>query len=184
MPTFTANSVGISRAVEHFDKPIQLTELLRSGKSTPAKSYILFLVGYPASEWLTTIGSLCQVDPEHYQRHLMFSPRQLYFSTPSLPSASENIITLRFITIGRRRPKETSQGHIDQLRDDGARDMKVYKHSLQLNREHVKAGDSIVRRYSVHDETYFSIEQEMSISLNYFEKQWIGTQNSHPMQNA
>lgn len=174
MPTVAVNSASISRAVEHLDTPVQLMELLRSGKSTPSKSYILFLVGYPASEWLTAIGSLCQVDPEQYQRHLMFSPRQLYFSTPSLPSASENIVTLRFITIGCRRPKETSQDHVDQLRDNGARDMKVYKHSLQLNREHVKAGDSIVRRYSVHDETYFSIEQEMSISLNYFEKQWIG----------
>ena len=52
--------------------------------------------------------------------------------------------------------------------------MKQYRHNLQLNRQNVSTGDSIVRHYSVYDEHYFSIEQELSISLNYFKKQWFG----------
>lgn len=83
-------------------------------------------------------------------------------------------MTLRFITIGRRRPTGNSQHHIDRLRQDGVQGMATYEHSLKLNREQVKTGDSIVRRYSVHDEEYFSIEQEVSISLNYFDRQWVG----------
>ncbi len=172
--TFTANAAGIFRELDHLVSPAQLTELLRSRRSGQSKSYLLFLVGYPSSEWLATIGSLFQVDPEHYHRHLMFSPSQPYFSTPSLPSAAENIMTLRFITIGRRRPTGNSQHHIDRLRQDGVQGMATYEHSLKLNREQVKTGDSIVRRYSVHDEEYFSIEQEVSISLNYFDRQWVG----------
>jgi hypothetical protein len=138
-------------------------------------SHLLFLAGYLSSEWLTTVGSLCSVDPEHYQRHLRYVARQSYFSVPSLPSAAENIITLRFITLGFRHPTGSSQGHIDRLRSDGIKDMDTYLHHLKINRDaHVKVGDSIVRRYSVHDETHFSIEQEISISINRIGRNWIG----------
>jgi hypothetical protein len=53
--------------------------------------------------------------------------------------------------------------------------MDTYLHNLKRNREtDVKIGDSIVRRYSVHDERYFSIEQEISISINHIGRNWIG----------
>jgi hypothetical protein len=179
-PILTANSAGIYRGINHLDTPSQLSQLLRSTGSGQSNSYVLFLAGYPTQDWLTTIGSLFKVDPEHYQRHLIFLSRQPYFTIPSLPSAAENIITLRFITIGRRHSSEISQHHIDRLRDDGAREMDFYQHDLKLGRgENIKSGDSIVRRYLVHDAAYFTIEQEISISLNYFEKQWVGKLN-HP----
>lgn len=167
-----------NRKIDLVDEPTHLSQLLRSGSPGQSKSFLLFFAGYPCSEWLTTVGSLCYVDPEHYQRHLGFLSRQSYFSTPSLPSATENIITLGFTTLGSRHPKGNSQDHIDQLRADGLRDMNAYIHNLKLSRgENVKNGDSIVRRYSVHDGSHFSIEQEISISLNYFDKQWIGESN-------
>lgn len=126
------------------------------------------------------IGSICRIDPEHFRRHLEFLSRKSYFSTPSLPSAAENIITLSFITLGSRHSEENSQNHIDQLRADGRKELKAYMHNLKCNvGGDVKTGDSIVRRYSVHDGSHFSIEQEISISLKKFDNQWIGRLNSH-----
>lgn len=152
----------------------QLDEQLLSIAPAHKTSYLLFLAGYLSSEWLTTVGSLCSVDPEHYQRHLRYLARQPYFSVPPLPSAAENIITLRFVTLGFRHPTGSSQRHIDRLRSDGIKDMDTYFHNLKRNREtQVKIGDSIVRRYSVHDERYFSIEQEISISINRIGRNWI-----------
>lgn len=53
--------------------------------------------------------------------------------------------------------------------------MDAYLHNLKRNREtHLKIGDSIVRRYSVHDEKHFSIEQEISISISRIGRNWIG----------
>lgn len=51
--------------------------------------------------------------------------------------------------------------------------MEQYRHYLKLNRE-VKPGDSIVRRYSVLDDEHFLIEQDISVSLNFTGKQWVG----------
>lgn len=51
-------------------------------------------------------------------------------------------------------------------------DMRDYIHNPKVD-QGVKLGDSIVRRYSIHDETHFSIEQEVCISLNHIKGQWI-----------
>lgn len=196
----TANSAGICRRIDHLDRPSQLPQLLQltsNGDSNPGqnnnvnndnannKSHMLFLAGHPTPEWLATIGSSIQVDPQHYERHLSFLSRQSYFANPSLPSAAENIIVLRFITIGRRNSKGNSQYHIDCLRKSGAQQMGDYQHSLKLSREeNWRPGDSIVRCYSVHDDEHFSIEQEISISLNNCGKQWIGKRAFKPFLPA
>lgn len=162
------------KVVEQIEEPARLTEILQLPSDGQTKSRLLFLGGYPSSEWLTTIGALCHVDPEHFQRHLNFLSRQSYFSFPSLPSAAENIITLHVTTLGSRQSKkENSQDAIDRLRANGMTEMNAYMHKLSRE-ENIRNGDSIVRRYSVHDETHFSIEQEISISLNYVDREWIG----------
>lgn len=196
----TANGANVYRKVEHLDTASQLPQYFQSipaipntngailrrhstnskinnssnnNDNTQYKSHVLFMAGYPTSEWLTTIGSLIQVDPQHYERHLSFLYRQSYYTSPSLPSTEQNIIFLRFITLGRRYSKGNTQEHIDRLRKHGASEMEQYQHYLKLNRE-VKPGDSIVRRYSVLDDEHFSIEQDISVSLNFTGKQWVG----------
>ncbi|KAI9930215.1 hypothetical protein ASPWEDRAFT_167883 [Aspergillus wentii DTO 134E9] len=132
------------------------------------RSSILFLRGYPSPEWLSTVGSMLQVDPVFFQRHLdihsSFGKRNCFFS-PSLPSTTEGMLSLPFITIGSDIHGTTSKGgqrDIDELRDQAIRDMDQYLHSLSTGRD-VKPGDSIVREYHVHDASNFSMLQEMSI---------------------
>lgn len=134
---------------------------------------ILFLRGIPSSEWLTTIGSICRVDPEFFLRHLSFQPRYDYFSLPSLPSYSDNIIKLPYVTVCSREDKigPPDQGVIDNLRVEGAKAMEIYTHQLNVE---AALGDSIVRKYFIHDEMHFSLEQEMTISLNQVGKSWVG----------
>ncbi len=136
-------------------------------------SHILFLRGNPSPEWLTTVGSTCQVEPEYLQRHLNFRSPSEYFSLPSLPSSSENIIRLPFITLCSREDKigKSDQKVIDEMRVSGTKAMEIYTHRLKMG---TAVGDSIVRRYSVHDERHFSLEQEMTISLSQVSDHWIG----------
>ena len=49
--------------------------------------------------------------------------------------------------------------------------MEIYAHRLKMD---AAIGDSIVRRYFVHDERHFSLEQEMTISLNQVGDRWVG----------
>jgi hypothetical protein len=136
-------------------------------------SHILFLKGNPSPEWLTTVGSICQVEPEYLQRHLSFQSPSNYFSLPSLPSCSENIIRLPFVTLCSREDKigKSDQKAIDEMRVSGTKAMAIYTHRLKMD---AAIGDSIVRRYFVHDERHFSLEQEMTISLNQVSGNWIG----------
>jgi hypothetical protein len=139
---------------------------------------ILFLKGLPSPKWLNSIGSMCQVDPEFFQRHLEFRStvgRPDYFPYPSLPSSSSNIINLQLTTIGSRETFERShdQEEVDLLRQDSAKTMDDYLHRLRT-RVDCKTGDSIVRRFFIHDETHLSLEQNVSICINKLKKGWIG----------
>ncbi|TQB74716.1 hypothetical protein MPDQ_004367 [Monascus purpureus] len=171
-----ADSSTTEKYLKHFNDPSELEQLLsieEDGREKPAKqSHILFLAGYPSPKLLATIGSMIQVDPEHYRRHLDFLSLSELFPYPTLPSASDNIITLPFVTIGHSSTNTRLQGCIDKLRQDSDRKMKDYLHDLCLART-VRTGDSIVRRYLVHNAEYFSIEQRMSISLNSYENRRV-----------
>lgn len=57
------------------------------------------------------------------------------------------------------------------MRVNGTKAMEVYTHRLKMD---ALIGDSIVRQYFVHDERHFSLEQEMTISLNQVGDHWIG----------
>lgn len=143
--------------------------------TTGSQSHILFLKGYPSPEWLAHIGALCLTDPEYFNSHLRFRWRRNYFSLPSLPSSSDEIIRLRIATIGSRDANnhESDQRSVDKLRLDGTKAMRKYNNELEAA-TNLNQGDSIVRGYAALDETHFIIEQEISICLNYVEKNWIG----------
>ena len=152
----------------------------RSKNGEKASSQILFMRGQPSPEWLSTIGAVYLVDPEFFQRHLDFrssTGRLDYFCLPSLPSTSNNIISLRFITIGQRdrRAQITDRKAVDELRQTGAKAMARYLHTLNSNMEmNSGLGNSIVRAFSIHDETHFAIEQRISICVRRSMSGWTG----------
>jgi len=166
----TLNASG--RYIDQLNDVNQCRKRLEVGSGLK-DSHILFLRGYPSSEWLTTVGSICRVDPEFFRRHLSFESRYDYFSLPSLPSCSDNTIKLPYVTLCSREDKigPPNQGAIDDLRAESAKAMEIYNHQLKVD---TAVGDSIVRKYFIHDEMHFSLEQEMTISLNQVGESWVG----------
>jgi hypothetical protein len=158
-----------------FSAPDCMLALDKSLDKTKPQGHILFINGYPSPAWIVHTGAFCHIDPWFFSSHLRFRCRRDYFSSPSLPSASRNIITLRIITIGSREKKRGSadQESLDQLRSDGVKAMNKYEQQLMVNR-HFKTGDSIVRGFSILDKKHFIIEQDISICLNKLGEDWIG----------
>jgi hypothetical protein len=167
----------IDEAAEHslytYSDPSECAQKLDDGKNS-AKCQILFLPGYPSPQWITRISAFCLTDPEYFNAHLRFRCRRDYYSVPTLRSGAENIITLRFVTLGSRemRVGESDQDRVDALRLDGERAMNRYEQDLMIGSS-LEAGDSIVRSFSVLDEKNFFIEQEISICLHKYEQGWI-----------
>ena len=146
-----------------------------------SSSSIIFLRGQPSPHWLSVIGAMYHVDPEYFQRHLDFRStvgKLNYFPLPSLPSSSNQVIKLRYITTGQRDNdrRRSDQTTVDSLRSGGAKAVERYMHALNQSIESGSgSGDSIVRAYNVHDETYFTIEQDISIYVNRTSNGWICT---------
>ena len=136
------------------------------------KSSLLFMQGYPSPDWLNVIGSKYRLDPNFFQAHLHSLFTDDHFRHPSPPSAA-HILTLRITTIGHRLsyclPKVLDQP-TEVLRSRSSLEMKRYLRNMQLNHGKAFVGDSIVRDFSVFDENYFSIEQDVSICLNFSAK--------------
>lgn len=140
-------------------------------------SSMLFLRGYPTPPWVSTLGSLFKIDPTFFQQKLQFGSsfgRGDAFSSPSLPSASEGTIRLRFFTLGMRqtKAKRPTQDELEALRRKNQFAFGQYLHDLTIGRN-VKLSDSIVRSYHVHDEKHFSIEQEMCMCCVKSEFGWL-----------
>lgn len=167
-----------------FQRVADFEELQHLGESQ--NGHLLFLRGNPTPEWLNTIGYKCNVDPEFYLRHLDFRATAAnpdYFALPSLPSSSRNILRLRWTTIGSRggttlNRKVHDQAEVELLRSHNAKRMKQYLDDISSG-SNMKDCDSFVRRYSVHDETHFSFEQDVSICINPLGKSWIGKSGYH-----
>lgn len=155
--------------MEKLQHPDQLT--LDSSKPAGKTHSILFLRGLPSSRWLSSIGARYRVDPEFFQRHLDFwstTGRLNYFPLPSLHSASENLLELCYVSIGRRgrggtriTPKQTNAS-----RHASEKAMSHYIHNLSSTLDSGCAlGTSIVRNFDFQDENHFAIEQRISICL-------------------
>lgn len=170
----TVHKLG-GRSLDLYSDPLECALKLEEGKKS-MDCQILFLHGYPSPKWISTIGALCRTDPQYFNTHLRFQCRRDYYSFPTLLSDLENIITLRFVTLGSREQRfgKCDQARVDALRQDGERDMARYEHDLLLG-SGLEAGDSIVRSFSVLDEKNFILEQEMSIYLHKYEEGWIST---------
>ena len=139
-------------------------------------NFLLFLRGHPTPEWLSTVGAQFRVDPEYYRRHmdLNLSPGSTNrFTSPSLPSVTSNFVTLRITTIGKRKPVHRSKDQsIDEARKAADRQMGEFlKDSQDFNSD---VGTSLVRRFSIHDHHYFTIEQDISLCCSRVNDSWTG----------
>ncbi len=146
-----------------------------SGESDSA-NFLMFLRGHPTPEWLNTIGAQFKVDPEYFRHHMDFnlSPgTSNWFSSPSLPSVSSNFITIRITTIGHRK-------HVGHLADNSIKAARerangsMVKFLNQLQNFDSDVGTSFVRRCSIHDSEYFTIEQNISLCCSRNNKSWTG----------
>lgn len=139
-------------------------------QDTGMRGKVTFVCGYPESAQLATLLNNSRLGLEAWRRHIgtLFGKPYTEFEDTKLPSVAYDIIRLRFWTMGSRSDDvvNTRQA-VDLLRRDAASLMAAYRDRL---RENVKwrPGDSIVRRYEVHDQTYFSIEQFVTIYVSTF----------------
>lgn len=151
--------------VEGLNKFQQLPEL------NADSSHLVFLRGYPASDWLRVLGAKLRVDPEYLRQQLRFMERRKLFDIPTLPSSSRNILNLRITTIYTRQAALTKQA-VEKGREESAETVK--KHQIALQNID-SAGDSIVRRYSIHSENTYTIGQNISCCVVKKHDGWAGT---------
>lgn len=155
------------------DLPSTVMNLARNNHDV---NFLVFLRGQSTPEWLNTVGAQFGVDPEFFRRHLNLnlSPGvSSHFSWPSPPSASSNIITLRVTTIGSRKDGYSlANGTIGRARQNAASKMESFSKKLQSFSNDV--GASYVRRFSIHDYEYFTIEQDISLCCTRSNNNWTG----------
>lgn len=131
-------------------------------------AHVTWLSGFPAPEWINVIGAQYRVDPEFFRRYLIFLQSKDNHDIAAMPSTTQRMLTIRLTTICRR-PIVLSRTEIEQARSDAADLVRRHQQRLQV-------GDSIVRKYSVFDNTTFTIEQEVAIYLERSKQHngWIG----------
>jgi hypothetical protein len=157
---------GNPRRVVKFDNVNQLSEFVRGTNCEASSSnQLLFLRGFPPAEWINFIGSQYLVDPEFFRRHLNFLQRQDFHELPALPSSCQNIIQLSITSIGQYPAGVFKFGHRPEALLD-------YLQSLGKDQDVV--GESIVRQFTIHNETHFSIEQQISICIVRRKIGWTG----------
>ena len=134
-------------------------------------SQLVFLPGYSSAQWLNTLGAQYSLDPEFFRRHLDFQHPEDSFDLPPLPSTARNIISLPVLTICHRQ-KPSEQCRVQQERREALDEVRKNQRQLIANN---KIGDSIVRRFSIHDEATFALEQRISITIVKRRKQgaWV-----------
>ncbi|KAF2117000.1 hypothetical protein BDV96DRAFT_17233 [Lophiotrema nucula] len=165
------------RKPRHFDsvpdfevEAVKLTENSSHG-------HLIFMRGHPSPEWLLSISTRYQIDPEYLQRHLDFWMGQPEcFPLPSLPSTMASMVRLKITTIGgSQNPPSSSnkQEHLDSLRSENTAVKQKYKDQLKAHKT-CQLGDSILRDCSIHDLCHFSLEQDISIHICATRKSWAG----------
>ncbi|PVH75109.1 hypothetical protein DL98DRAFT_383861, partial [Cadophora sp. DSE1049] len=140
---------------------------------------IIFMRGHQPPECLTRLGAMCAINPLFFKRHLeyIWSSRPLrLFAAPSLPSASFHILRLRIFTIGdtENDPSEAGKEEADlrAMRDASETAMANYFQELHLERR-LEPGMSIVRAFNVHNARYFSVEQEITMTVQVVGDKWV-----------
>lgn len=122
---------------------------------------LLFVAGYPTPEQVNRLTKKYNINPEVWRRHL--ATPNIAIEDTRLPSASCNIIQLRFWTIASWvNTFDRHQIPVQTLRKDAKLGLKRYLETL-LTLNSWRSGDSVVRNYEIHDRTYFSLEQVVTM---------------------
>ena len=136
----------------------------------PNCARLIFLRGYPTPEWLKSLGSQFRIDPEFFRRHMAIFERQDFFDVPALPSFTRNIIQLKITTLFTRQIVITQPAVLQGRRDSIE---AVRRHQIELEKRD-EVGNSIVRRLSIHNETTYSLEQDISCCIVKKHGGWAG----------
>ncbi|KAL9611675.1 MAG: hypothetical protein Q9167_003704 [Letrouitia subvulpina] len=171
---------------EHVDNYIQdETDAARRGpassthqsrsKSTHS-GIIVFLRGFPSPEWFNHLGAALNIDPELFSRHLDVSTGSIpdssrpdhHYTTPF--PITKDLIQLRICNIGSWNTT-TSNSTLAVLRQSCEASMSQHLKDF-VRWTNIDVGDSIVRRFMLHDLHTFSIEQRISIEVIYHTRTW------------
>ncbi|KAH8598245.1 hypothetical protein B0O99DRAFT_684289 [Bisporella sp. PMI_857] len=134
---------------------------------------VVFLRGYPSSEWLCRLGAKLNLDYEFLYQHFANSSQLSVAESHSLPPLSlisTDTIQLTFTSIGSW-DNHNSGINITTARREFRREMKEFVENLNSGQVTALC-DSIVRSFYLHDLNYFSIEQMMSLKLLEHETFW------------
>jgi hypothetical protein len=147
---------------------VEFDAIFSDGLPSPVtQTAMLFMAGFPSPDWIAAIGAKFQIDPSYFQGHIRLPSslknRTQTFSHPLLPSVETDIFRLRYVSIGERQSeREPTKQDIDQLRRATEKQMDTYYNDLGIAKLR-KPGDAVVRLYHLHNERFFSIEQDISI---------------------
>ncbi|KAF2758786.1 hypothetical protein EJ05DRAFT_538090 [Pseudovirgaria hyperparasitica] len=138
-----------------------------------AEGRILFLRGYPSSEWLSYLGARLNLDYEYLFQHFAHSSHLEsgdLLCLPPLSLIATNTIQLYFTTLGVWDNHQSEIG-VTEARSKLALSFKSYMDDM-IHGKGTKLCDSIVRSFHVHDLKHFSMDQQITIKLLRVEKSW------------
>ena len=104
------------------------------------------------------LGAVYRLDPEFMRRHLDFMQAAEFYDLPSLPSSSKDFLRLRISTICKRS-EVIGYSHVEMARWNEREEVRKHQGLLGL---HGTVDESIVRRFSNHDEMTYTLEQDIS----------------------
>ena len=128
---------------------------------------LIFFSGYPSVRLLVQLGSLFDIDLEFFDRHLSFvkdsvTSCNMHPSYYTLPSTQCNIFQTSITSIGATTVGDRRFRDLMEKRDAFKENMDSYLSNLKMGKGW-KTCHSIVRRMEVHDNTRFSLEQNLTI---------------------
>lgn len=153
------------------------TQTSRHSHSSPWHAgVIVFLRGFSSAKWLNHLGAALDVDPELFYRHQAVSFEDMppalqlddWYSTP-FPQSSD-LIQLRVCNTGFWSVNR-HESSLSALRKACDASMKCHIEDF-VRLRNFAVGDSIVRRFTLHDLHNFSIEQRISIEVIYRTNTW------------
>ncbi|CAK7229731.1 hypothetical protein SCUCBS95973_007327 [Sporothrix curviconia] len=132
-------------------------------------STILFLRGFSAASWLTTVGETYGASVELFRRHLDYpsftSVTKTYYRSPPLPSSTVHVFQLSIPTICVLNGGSADPGQPEDLqrqRRRNAEDMTRYFIELRSN---AQTGDSVVRHFHLLSNEEYVLEQTVTVQV-------------------
>jgi hypothetical protein len=143
---------------------------------TKRTGVVVFLRGFSSARWLNHLGAALDVDPELFYRHQTVAFKDMppalqledSYSTP-FPHTSD-LIQLRVCNTGSLKANIHDLS-LPALRAFCEASMKCHVEDF-VRLRNFAVGDSIVRRFTLHDLHNFSIEQRISIEVIYRTNTW------------